>query len=502
MVPATTGLVVPFTGHEEVDETLSENQAGLTPTPMVVDQQIFYQPVQAYFQFVQNNLTYMNESNIDLFRQEAEERHTQIMEQMVQRMHQQYESHARHMEQAFLNELAQQRAEAGLYHEHATSELSSYAVSRTVAEQEILNLRKELGEANAKLKNISNSTAMEAEQRSNQKVSHLTRQYEARFHELRTQLEADCKKVVDDTVSMAAEGIKEFKEEEQHAMSEMKAKHERQETLSAELNAALQDRVDELVEKVNKLSTPRLDIEELNDEQEAIPLEVFQTPKGNPHAKAGETSKPASNFSDVGDEARERLRKLFATTPAGSAAPPVAPPVEPPKQIPPVLPLSKEQQNAEPDNSVPSPTVLASEPDKNKPIDSVAGLTGQQLVDLITRLTSKEGDGEKPRTKEAESIKLNDMPAPEAYRHWRNHVRDEVKSCSDKPDEAWAWLNEVFDTKTERSKLEDRLQDPGKFITLDTKLSAALTRAAKGDLATKIHNFKDEKSKNGIQVRG
>ena len=45
MVPATTGLVVPFTGHEEVDETLTENQAGLIPTPMVVDQQIFYQPV-------------------------------------------------------------------------------------------------------------------------------------------------------------------------------------------------------------------------------------------------------------------------------------------------------------------------------------------------------------------------------------------------------------------------------------------------------------------------
>ena len=34
------------------------------------------------------------------------------------------------------------------------------------------------------------------------------------------------------------------------------------------------------------------------------------------------------------------------------------------------------------------------------------------------------------------------------------------------------------------------------------QVSAALTRSAKGDLATKIHNFKDEKSKNGIQVRG
>ena len=30
------------------------------------------------------------------------------------------------------------------------------------------------------------------------------------------------------------------------------------------------------------------------------------------------------------------------------------------------------------------------------------------------------------------------MPAPESYRNWKNHVRDEAKSCSDRPDEAWA----------------------------------------------------------------
>ena len=86
-------------------------------------------------------------------------------------------------------------------------------------------------------------------------------------------------------------------------------------------------------------------------------------------------------------------------------------------------------------------------------------------MELITRLTSKEGDSEKPRTKEAEPTKLNDMRAPEAYRQWRNHVRDEVKSCSDKPDEAWTWLNEAFDTKTPRVELEKKLQEPGKFIT-------------------------------------
>ena len=71
---------------------------------------------------------------------------------MVQQLHKQYEAHARHVEQACLNELAQHRAEAGLRHEHATSELGSYMVSKNVAEQETQNLREELREANAKLK--------------------------------------------------------------------------------------------------------------------------------------------------------------------------------------------------------------------------------------------------------------------------------------------------------------------------------------------------------------
>ena len=104
-----------------------------------------------------------------------------------------------------------------------------------------------------------------------------------------------------------------------------------------------------------------------------------------------------------------------------------------------------------------SRTVAASEPDKQKATELGSAITSQQLVELITRLTSKEGDSEKPRTKEAEFIKLNDMPAPEAYRQWRNHVRDEGKSCSDTPDEAWTWLNEVFDTKTPRAQLEKKL---------------------------------------------
>ena len=80
-----------------------------------------------------------------------------------------------------------------------------------------------------------------------------------------------------------------------------------------------------------------------------------------------------------------------------------------------------QHEEANQETSVPSPTVVASEPDK-KGFETSLGLSGQQLLDLITRLTSKDSGDERPCTKEAETIKLNDMPAPEAYRHWRNHV--------------------------------------------------------------------------------
>ena len=150
--------------------------AGLTLTPMTLDEAIFYQPVQAYFRFVQNNLLFLDESNIDHIRREAEERHTQLMEQMVQQLRSYFESKSIPMEQACMSELLQQPAEANQRHERESAKLSSFMLCRTIAEQEVLNLRKGLSEANARLKNATNSVALEAEQRANQKVSHMTRQ--------------------------------------------------------------------------------------------------------------------------------------------------------------------------------------------------------------------------------------------------------------------------------------------------------------------------------------
>ena len=232
--------------------------AGLTPAPMTVDEGIFYQPVQAYFQFVQSNLMFLDESNIDHIRREAEERHAQLMEQMVQQQLVTLNQLA--FKQACMSELLQQRAEANQRHERGSAELSSFMLSRTVAEQEVLNLRKELSEANSGLKNATNSVALEAEQRANHKVSHVTRQYEERFAELRASLEAECKKVVDDAITFAQTGMEGFRNEEPAAMTELREERRSQEDQAAELNAQVQDRVDELMEKFNKYSAPMLNI--------------------------------------------------------------------------------------------------------------------------------------------------------------------------------------------------------------------------------------------------
>ena len=156
LVPATGSLATAATGSQHMT-------AGTNPTPMSVDEGFFTQPVQAYFQFVQNNLTYINEGNIDVFRQEAEERHTHLMEQKVKQLYQEFEG-------ICLSEIAHQRAEADRRHEHLVSE---YAVSQSATEHEVTKLRQELSDANAKLKNAANAVALEAEQRANQKVAHV-----------------------------------------------------------------------------------------------------------------------------------------------------------------------------------------------------------------------------------------------------------------------------------------------------------------------------------------
>jgi len=99
------------------------------------------------------------------------------------------------------------------------------------------------------VKNAANAGALEAERRANQKVSHVSSQYEIRCSEVKTNLEADCNKIVDETVDYARQGMEEFKKEEQAVIKEMREECNKQEEQAAELKFQLQERVDELVEK-------------------------------------------------------------------------------------------------------------------------------------------------------------------------------------------------------------------------------------------------------------
>ena len=92
------------------------------------------------------------------------------------------------------------------------------------------------------------------------------------------------------------------------------------------------------------------------------------------------------------------------------------------------------------------------------------------------------------RCKEAEGIKIAPIPAPQYIRTWRQRLREEVCSASGNPDEAFKWIVRVED----RDATFDEFGNSGGFVTLDTKLAAALSRGLPGDLARKVEHAKEK----------
>ena len=115
---------------------------------------------------------------------------------------------------------------------------------------------------------------------------------------------------------------------------------------------------------------------------------------------------------------------------------------------------------------------------------------------------AKSKDSNKPKAKEADKIDLPEFPSPDRYRTWRAAVREAIRSASDDPDAAFAWVLEVYAVREDKAKLCSELADPGKFRTLDTKLLAALTKVAKGELSQQILNYKESEAQQGRIVRG
>ncbi len=81
-------------------------------------------------------------------------------------------------------------------------------------------------------------------------------------------------------------------------------------------------------------------------------------------------------------------------------------------------------------------------------------------------------------------------------------MREEIRASSDKPDEAWKWLMDVYQDWEDSRRLIQELLEPGQqLVTLDTKILAQLSRA-NGDLGTQILNFKEVEAANGRDARG
>ena len=133
------------------------------------------------------------------------------------------------------------------------------------------------------------------------------------------------------------------------------------------------------------------------------------------------------------------------------------------------------------------------------PPPGLQGLSELDKFNLLTaKILGKQPEEDKPKVKEAETIKLPEFPNPETYRSWKTAAREAIRAASDQPDSAFAWILEVY----KKDASHEKLRDPGKFLTLDTKLLASLSKVAKGELARQILNFKEVEAGQERAVRG
>ena len=90
------------------------------------------------------------------------------------------------------------------------------------------------------------------------------------------------------------------------------------------------------------------------------------------------------------------------------------------------------------------------------------------------------------------------FPQPKTYRNWRLRVREAVVAASDRPNESFEWLSEVWNETT----TEEMLRDPGGFTTLDAKILSAITNVLESDFVRQIDTFKEREGNENRLVRG
>ena len=130
------------------------------------------------------------------------------------------------------------------------------------------------------------------------------------------------------------------------------------------------------------------------------------------------------------------------------------------------------------------------------------GTTEQSMQGMFTafmKFMANAQDSEGGKTKEADSIKLPQLPTSAQFKAWKNSVRSKVSAASKFPKEAFDWIIAVEADDVTYDALSTT---PAKFETLDAKLSAALTEICKGELGRKITLKTEEEAKARRLIRG
>ena len=461
--PTDHPLAVPGSGPS----TLAvPSTAGGNPVPM--DDETINQPVVAYFTFIQNNMAQISSGNALQVMREAEQRHLQIMHGVVDSIRSEWSSR-----------LAMQEQE----HEQRLQDVENKAINALNEERKRGDeLEVRLNQAQASHDSRVEEFKAEANAKHDQKIAEerqrITSEFEASYAktvEHATSAIAATKKQYEDQAAIEQARYIQLKNEFENYKKDMTEKINE----AAAQNLSLQDQIDDLQEqlkhvaKAQHATAPDASVPKAEPATVAgVPHYSIATPRAQDATAAKGSDEPIHELKTPAVLAQEAKAKLDELLKGGSL----------------------QKKSAVGDDKPQLPTLTHSgfmtptEAVKTPPNESPKGVAKQQqmmgtteLIELVKALTQRD-EKDKPKTKEAELIKLNNMPAPESYRTWKNHVRDEVKSCSDRPDEAWAWLNEVYDQSCTRDELEKKLQE--------------------GDLATRILNFKEQQSRKGIQVRG
>ena len=95
--------------------------------------------------------------------------------------------------------------------------------------------------------------------------------------------------------------------------------------------------------------------------------------------------------------------------------------------------------------------------------------------------TVDQKSDDKPKVKEADTIKVPAFPLAETYRNWRIKTREAVVAASTDPDSAFKWVSESW----KEDQTLEALRKVAPFATLDAKLLSALTNIITGGAVAK-----------------